>query len=102
MNCDHCHERIRSPRFRRFPELSNDKYLVCRSCGKAQRRQILLRPAPSKRGIAADAMMMFERWLTAAERIRLRVLVWGPSTSTRTSASEKRLEIRDALEQEGH
>lgn len=84
---------------RHFPQLGNT-YLICDSCGRAQRR-----PATLKRvGKAArpERDRVFTAIAIGKAKQKFKILVWGPAPGKGSSAEAKRKEIRDELTKMGH
>jgi len=91
-----------SPRIRQFKGISEQKYLVCRRCDRAQRQRKRLRPGADVRERAALADSIVQRFRSQADRIVFNVLVWGPTPASADPAAVKRREVREALEADGH
>ncbi len=100
MRCEFCFGVGSTFRRRAFPRLDRT-YLVCGNCGRAQRRQKVLKTAA--RGVRAAERESLRKALAIAKaRQKFKILVWGPASASGNRAATKRAQIRDELLKMGH
>lgn len=87
-------------KLRKFPSIGTE-YLVCNTCGRAQRRPRAL--ATRGRGKRADDRETMRKALAlSAGACKFKILVWGPDPNSSNPAAPVRREIRGELERLGH
>jgi hypothetical protein len=100
VTCKDCGAKLRVKRRRYFRGITKRAYQICDECGRAQSHSVEFNPAA---GANIDAAaIMYEKFRRTYDRIKLKILVWGPDPRVATPASQKRIEIRDALRKLGH
>lgn len=100
MQCNFCGQNPLRFSRRVFPRLDST-YLICRNCGRAQRRPAILKT--KGRGIRPLERDRFHAALSVARaKVKFQILVWGPVPGSDNPAESKRLQIRNELQNLGH
>jgi len=100
MRCVHCSADPVKVKTRPFPRLGTT-YLICGTCGRAQRRSNVLKTVG--RGVrSADRARFLTALSIGKARQKFKILVWGPAPGSGNPAESKRKEIRDELRKIGH
>jgi len=101
VECLHCKKNITPKKRKLSNRIAPTPFLICPVCGRAQPKVGQFKPG---RGTGAEAEAIHRKFKLGASQIKFRVLVWGPQAGKNTTSKEakKRVDIKDAISENGH